>query len=86
MRTSWSSSLEYDIGGERWIVRTWHVGFCRLVVCIAQDHPRVKIGRGEDPPREADLLEVEVLAERFNSIELRDAADRMRRDPGDNCG
>jgi hypothetical protein len=57
---------------------TWQVGFCDLAVYIVRDQPRVMIGRGDLPPREADLLEVEALAERFNSVELLAAADRMR--------
>ena len=57
---------------------TWQVGRCNLLVYIMRDQPRVRIGRGDMPPREADLLEVEALAERFNSNELRAASERMK--------
>ena len=63
------------------IVLTWQVGRCSVVAWVMRDEPKVFIGGGEFgdlPPREADAVEVEALAERFRSMELRAAAARMR--------
>ncbi len=78
MLTSCSTPREISIQGASCTMITWQVGFCDLAVYVLRDEPRVMIGRGDLPPRDADLLEVDALAERFNSVELRAAADRMR--------
>ena len=80
MLTSWSTPREIVVQGMPCTMLTWQIGFCDLAVYVVRGQPRVMIGRGDMPPREADLLEVEALAERFNSVELRAAADRMRQD------
>ncbi len=58
------------------------VGLCDVCVFILRQEPRVFVGGGQfgfdSLAREADLVEVEALAERFNSEELRQAAARIR--------
>jgi hypothetical protein len=78
MFNSWSTPREIVVQGAPCTMLSWQVGRCDLAVYIMRDQPGVMIGRGDMPPREADLLEVEALAERFNSNELRLAADRMK--------
>jgi hypothetical protein len=59
----------------------WQVGRCSVVAWVMRDSPRVVITGGEfgdAPPRDADIVEVEALAERFGSAELRAMAAWMR--------
>lgn len=60
---------------------SWQVGRCSVVAFVMRDAPRVVITGGEFgdmPARNADVVEVEALAERFGSAELWAAAARMR--------
>ena len=78
MLRSWSSPRETKIGGLTCLMLSWQVNYCDLVVYIAKDEPRVFVGQGDFPPREADSLEVQALAERFNSSELWAVLKRMQ--------
>jgi hypothetical protein len=60
----------------------FQVGRCDVCIFVLRDEPRVFVGGGEfgfdSLAREADITEVEALAERFGLVELREAAARMR--------
>jgi|GEM_PF-4255672 len=77
MVTSWSTPREMELQGNPCTLLTWQIGYCDLAVFVLKNEPRVLIGQGDFPPREADAIEVEALAERFNSDELRAASLRM---------
>lgn len=66
-----------ELQGNPCTLLTWQIGYCDLAVFVLKNEPRVLIGQGDFPPREADAIEVEALAERFNSDELRAASLRM---------
>ncbi len=81
MLTSWSTSREGTFRGTSCIVLSWQVGRCAVAAWVLRDAPVVLIGGGEfgdSLVREADVVEVEALAERFRSAELRNAAVWMR--------
>jgi hypothetical protein len=81
MLTSWSTPHEGTFRGMACTELSWQVGRCAVVAWVLRDEPRVLIGGGEfgdSPVREAEVVEVEALAERFGSAELRAAASRMR--------
>ncbi len=81
MPTSWSTPREGTYNGAECIVLSWQVGRCDVVAYVMRDEPRVVIPNfdfGSARDRDADAVEVEALAERFNSAELREAATRMR--------
>ena len=81
MLTSWSMPREGTFRDRSCTVLSWQVGRCAVVAWVMRDEPKVYIGGGEFgdmPPREADAVEVEALAERFKSAELRAAAARMQ--------
>ncbi|MDB5309833.1 MAG: hypothetical protein JWO38_4035 [Gemmataceae bacterium] len=81
MLTSWSTPREGTFRGMACTVLSWQVGRCAVVAWVLRDEPRVFIGGGEfgdSPVREADVVEVDALAERVGSAELRDALVRMR--------
>ena len=78
MVTSWLTPRETEVGGAPCLLLSWQVGRCDLAVYILKNEPRVLIGQGDFPPREADAVEVEALAERFNSDELQAALLRMQ--------
>jgi hypothetical protein len=86
MVTSWATPRQTVFRGAACTQLSWQVGRCAVVVWVMRDEPRVLIGGGEfgvETVREADLVEVDALAERFRSAELAVAADRMRsRDTG----
>jgi hypothetical protein len=60
----------------------FQVGLCDVCIFILRDEPRVFVGGGEfgfdSLAREADVIEVDALAERFGIAELHAAAARMR--------
>jgi hypothetical protein len=60
----------------------FQVGRCDVCIFVMRDEPRVFVGGGEfgfdSLAREADITEVEALAERFGLAELHEAAARMR--------
>jgi hypothetical protein len=81
MLTSWATPREGTFRGAPCTALAWQVGRCGVGAFVLRDEPRIIIVDGEygdSPARDADVLEVEALAERFNSPELRAAAVRMR--------
>jgi hypothetical protein len=60
----------------------FQVGLCDVCIFVLREEPRVFVGGGEfgfdSLAREADVIEVEALAERFNVADLHDVAARMR--------
>ena len=82
MLTSWETPKEGTFRGAACTVLSWQIGMCSVSAFVLRDEPRViivgaEIG-GDITSRDADVVEVEALAERFNSTELRAAAARMR--------
>jgi hypothetical protein len=73
---------KHYLDDERYTKLSFDVWRCDVCVFVLKDEPRVFIGGGrfgfDGVVREADLVEVEALAERFGSDELWDAASRMR--------
>ena len=78
MVRSWSSPRDVTVGGLDCVMLSWAIGNCVLYVYVAKNEPVVLVDQGDLPPREADILEVEALAERFGSAELKDALKRMQ--------
>jgi hypothetical protein len=81
MPTFWSTPVEATFRGRSCTVRSWWVGRCAVHLWLMRDEPKVYIGGGEfwdGSSREADADELDALAERFNSEELRAAATRVR--------
>ncbi len=81
MATAWSTPREGTLRNRPCAVLSWYIGRCSVVAWVMRDEAKVYIGGGEfgdAPPREAEVEEVEALAERFRSAELQHAAVRMR--------
>ena len=81
MPTFWSTPVEATFRGRACMVRSWWVGRCAVHLWLMRDEAKVFIGGGEHwdgSAREADADELEALAERFRSEELRAAAVRVR--------
>jgi hypothetical protein len=81
MPTFWSTPVEAAFQGRACTVRSWWVGRCAVHLWLMRDEPKVFIGGGEHwdgSAREADADELDALAERFGSDELRAAAARVR--------
>lgn len=81
MMTSWATPRETTFRGAACTQLSWQVGRCSVVAWVLWDVPRVVLAGGEfgdAPERDADVVEVEALAERFGSAELRAAVARMR--------
>lgn len=78
MLTSWSTATETTLHGAPCTKLNWNVGYCQLVVFIYRDVPRVRVVRENFDLHDADLVEIDALAERFDSAELRAAAARIR--------
>jgi hypothetical protein len=66
----------------KFTLHRFQVGRCDVCIFVLRDEPRVFVGGGEfgfdSLAREADVTEVEALAERFNVADLHDVAVRMR--------
>jgi hypothetical protein len=80
MPTFWSTPREGTYRGKACTTASWYVGRCAVHVWIRRDEPKVFIGGGDSwdrTAREADALELEALAHRFRSEELRAAAERV---------
>ena len=60
----------------------FQVGRCDVCIFVLREEPRVFVGGGEfgfdSLAREADVVEVEALSERFGLPELQTVAARMR--------
>ena len=81
MMKSWATPCEGTFHDAPRTILAWQVGRCAISAFVLRDEPRVIIVGGEygdSPARDADVVEVEALAERFNSVELKAAAARMR--------
>ncbi|MDB5342243.1 MAG: hypothetical protein JWP89_620 [Schlesneria sp.] len=81
MLSSWTTPRPGSYRGEDCTVLSWQFQRCTIVAYVMRDAPRVFIAGGETADtkdREADLEEVEALAERFDCVDLKAAATRMR--------
>src|SRR5690349_17956771 len=81
MPTFRSTPVAATFRGQACTVRSWWVGRCAVHLWLMRDEPEAFIGGGDHwdgSAREADADELEALAERFHSEELRVAAARVR--------
>ena len=79
---AWSTRYAGKSRGHPRAVLSWRIGRCSVVAWVTRNEPKVYIGGefGDTQPREVEVEEEEgeVLAERFGSAKLRDAAVRTR--------